>query len=362
MTIIICKVHSFDNNNNNNDQQSNDPKRCMEFEVNEIDAITYMNNGSRLIIIDNDFWMLNDNLKELPTIQTKRSIIDLISTKWQPRLETILQKLQTIDSNRSEIDLAENNQFRIDAAVNIKLKAENGRCVPTNQLLIYSTLPNNNGPLITVHENDHIYSSSNLSEFDILRAVKSVDFTKNINGMTYFNNMTIIFQGKYFTTIRCVNGEWSEIFHKEIDQAFPKAMIDPDSVDMSSSNNEIQYDNTYVLLFYRQQYLACSVLGDSPCEGPYNVMSELFNVDHLCFNLEDNDRYMIVLSVFAIIALVILSIIAMTLYGFFKKPVNMNEKQHVSYSSLKTGNDNNTTTATGIGSESKPMSTTNGKS
>lgn len=40
-------------------------------------------------------------------------------------------------------------------------------------------------------------------------------------------------------------------------------MIDPDSVDMSSPNNEIQYDNTYVLLFYRQQYLACSVLGDA---------------------------------------------------------------------------------------------------
>lgn len=76
-------------------------------------------------------------------------------------------------------------------------------------------------------------------------------------------NTKINVLGKYFTTIRCVNGEWSEIFHKEIDQAFPKAMIDPDSVDMSSSNNEIQYDNTYVLLFYRQQYLACSVLGDS---------------------------------------------------------------------------------------------------
>ena len=82
-------------------------------------------------------------------------------------------------------------------------------------------------------------------------------------------------------------------------------------------------------------------------------MSELFNVDHLCFNLEDNDRYMIVLSVFAIIALVILSIIAMTLYGFFKKPVNMNEKQHVSYASLKTGNDNNATNVIGIDSESK---------
>lgn len=130
-----CDAHPFSDN-----QESNDPSRCMEFEVNEIDAITFLNNGSRLIVIDNDYWLLNINRKELPTLQTKRPIIDLIAPIWRPSLETILQTLKIIDSNRSEIDLAENNQFRIDAAVNIEMKVENGQCVPTNQLLIYSTV------------------------------------------------------------------------------------------------------------------------------------------------------------------------------------------------------------------------------
>nr|XP_027195020.1 uncharacterized protein LOC113789650 [Dermatophagoides pteronyssinus] len=356
LKIMKCDAHPFSNN-----QESNDPSRCMEFEVNEIDAITFLNNGSRLIVIDNDYWLLNINRKELPTLQTKRPIIDLIAPIWRPSLETILQTLKIIDSNRSEIDLAENNQFRIDAAVNIEMKVENGRCVPTNQLLIYSTLPNNNGPLITVHENNYVYSSQNLLDFDLLKAAKSVDFTKNINGMTYFNNMTIIFQGKYFTTIRCVKDKWIEVLHKEIDQVFPKAMIDPDSVDMSSPNNEIQYDNTYVLLFYRQQYLACSVLGDAPCEGPYSVMTELFNADHFCYTIEVNDRYMIFFLAILIIIVAILAIKFM-ISRVFKKPVNIGEKQHVSYASLKTGNDNNATNVIGIDSESKQLSTTNGKS
>ncbi|OTF80864.1 hypothetical protein BLA29_012930, partial [Euroglyphus maynei] len=99
-------------------QQSNDPSRCMEFEVNEINAITYLNNGTRFIVIGNDYWLLNIDRKELPTIQNKRPIIDLISTEWRPRLEKLLQTIETVDTetNRSEIDLAENNQFRIDAA------------------------------------------------------------------------------------------------------------------------------------------------------------------------------------------------------------------------------------------------------
>lgn len=53
--------------------------------------------------------------------------------------------------------------------------------------------------MVTIYENDILYSTTNLSHVDIFQAARSVDWSRKIDGIAFWKEMTIIFQGKAFT-------------------------------------------------------------------------------------------------------------------------------------------------------------------
>ena len=149
--------------------------RCIDFELNKIDAITSLANGSLFMVNNDQYWVLKPN--QVPSQFSARPVSRLFVT----------------ENDKGNI-FQQGEKLTIDAAVNVRVKAQNGACVPANQIFLYSW-SNTNRSLVTVYENDVLFSTTNISHVDIFRSAKSVDWTRKIDGLAFWQNMTIIFQG-----------------------------------------------------------------------------------------------------------------------------------------------------------------------
>ncbi|KAJ6215623.1 hypothetical protein RDWZM_010123 [Blomia tropicalis] len=330
---------------------TNPTDRCIDFELDRIDAITTMTNGSMLLISRGNFWLLHEN--QVPSMEYARSISSLVSVSDQP-----ITKLVDPDSL---------------AATNIGVDVQDGVCKPTRQrLLLYSwTSPNRS--MISIFQDDVLLNKPNITELELFRSAKSIDWSQPIDGMAYWQNLTIIFQNGSFISVRCVNGHWKQVVHKAIGDVFPGLPIDQtlDSVFIRQSQD--QMDAATVYMFYGNQFYECSVTGNDACEGPYNLMSEFFNVNHFCADSQlgraESTRRMIIALLIVLIILISSCIIGSILYFCFKpehftylvngKIRSNYNRDHLSYESLKR-NENPPTQQQSNSVECK--SVTNGKS
>lgn len=101
--------------------QSDSQERCIDFELNKIDAITSLSNGSLFVVHNRQYWILKPN--QIPSLANGRPVAKLINTGTS-----------SANALKSET-VAEPT---IDAAVNVRIAAVNGTCVPTSQVLLYS--------------------------------------------------------------------------------------------------------------------------------------------------------------------------------------------------------------------------------
>jgi len=289
-----------------------------------------------------------------------------------PSLKTARQVSRLFFTNSEEIssDSAKPPVPTIEAAVNLRIKAHEGACVPADQTILYSWSPHNKS-LVSVFENSILYTTSNISHVGVFGAAKSVNWTRKIDGVTFWQNMTIIFQGNSFISLKCFNGEWREVVHKEIANVFPGvAHRALDSVLIRNIDADQMADLATVYMFFGHEYYECSVTGNDPCEGPYSLMSEFFNVDHYCLDstigrAESQRRFLVTGLIFASIILFALIVVLAMLYFtlkpehftyFVNRKMNRDNRDNLSYEALKLQNDGNTA------GQVETKSVTNGKS
>lgn len=142
--------------------------------------------------------------------------------------------------------------------------------------------------MVTIYEDDLLYSTTNLSHVDIFRSAKSVDWSRKIDGLAFWKEMTIIFQGinfvfdysslhifcfkndtgNSFISIQCKNGRWVEIVHKSIDGTFPRITSRSltsssvvDSVVVRKNSPTADEDQATVVMFYGHEFFECSITG-----------------------------------------------------------------------------------------------------
>lgn len=235
--------------------------RCIDFELNKVDALTTLANGSIFLVHSRQYWVLKQG--EVPSLASGRPISKLIGG---------------IDETGND-----EGQTTIEAAVTVRVKAENGQCVPANQILLVSWTASNRS-VVTIYENDVLYSTTNLSHVDIFQAARSVDWSRKIDGIAFWKEMTIIFQGDSFISIQCKAGRWVEILHKGIGETFPRITrkTPMDSVVVRKMSPTADESQATVVIFYGHEFFECSITGSDACEGPYSLMSDFFGVHQYC--------------------------------------------------------------------------------
>lgn len=109
-------------------------KRCIDFDLSRIDAITQLSNGSLFLVSGGRYWLLKYD--EIPKLSTARPVTGLI-----PSFD--------VEPNGSNNQSEEIHQpsVSIDASVNIQLQAKNGKCLATNQLYLLSSVMLRRDPL-----------------------------------------------------------------------------------------------------------------------------------------------------------------------------------------------------------------------
>lgn len=328
--------------------------RCIDFELNKIDAVTYLSNGSLFMVSNGHYWILKKN--EIPLLATARPVSKLILT-------------DSTSNSQSSLE-AKSPELTIEAAVNVRMKQQDGQCVSADQTILYSWSPVNRS-MVTVFEKDVLYTTPNITSIDFFRAAKSVNWTQKIDGITAWQNMTIIFQGNSFISLKCSHGQWQQVIHKKIAEVFPGVVrqSSPDSVFIRNTEDE-GLSSAILFLFFGHEFYECPVTGSDPCEGPYSLMSEFFNVDHYCPDskvgrAETNKRFLTAI-ILVIVVLFSLCVVGLILY-FTLKPEHFTyfvngklrsnyNRDNLSYEALKLQNE----AAAASGVECK--SVTNGKS
>lgn len=95
--------------------------RCIDFELNKVDALTTLANGSIFLVHNQQYWVLAAG--EVPSLDTARPISKLIG-------EVGGDKVQARETPT------------IEAAVTVRVKAQGRQCVPANQILLVSWVSN----------------------------------------------------------------------------------------------------------------------------------------------------------------------------------------------------------------------------
>lgn len=95
--------------------------RCIDFELNKVNAITNLANGSLFLVSGSQYWVLAP--KEVPSLKTARQVSRLFFTS---------------ESENISEEAAKPPVPSIEAAVNLRIKAHEGACVPADQTILYS--------------------------------------------------------------------------------------------------------------------------------------------------------------------------------------------------------------------------------
>lgn len=114
-------------------------EKCIDFTINKFDAITNLNNGSKLLFIGDKYWVLPAN--DYPLKETGRKVDNFykfIDGHHQPAAPAEAAAAAAVVQQPTPQKPGVNNEtFSVDAAVTVTMKAVNGKCVPTENIILY---------------------------------------------------------------------------------------------------------------------------------------------------------------------------------------------------------------------------------
>lgn len=94
--------------------------RCIDFELNKVDALTTLANGSIFLVHSQQYWVLG--AREVPSLATGRPISKLIGGV----------------GSSGAAGSRDSPSPTIEAAVTVRVRAQGGQCLPANQILLVS--------------------------------------------------------------------------------------------------------------------------------------------------------------------------------------------------------------------------------
>ncbi|CAG2165730.1 unnamed protein product [Oppiella nova] len=119
-----------------------------------------------------------------------------------------------------------------------------------------------------------------VADVDVLNAAKSVNWSQPIDAFGFFEDIFVIFQGNFYTSIKCENGEWAEVRHLNIPTSFSGIQGPIDSANFIRTGAPI--DDASLYMFKSENFFICPVFGNEPCNGPLSIVDDFFMFDEEC--------------------------------------------------------------------------------